>query len=442
MKKIAVWGYGNYGSRMVRAVDRYWPEEYRITKIYDLRAETFRKTEPRIAVPSGIRKDFAEGLFDAVMIAVNLEQTYRQMNEDLDAWGIPVFQLGKPEDYVGAEAFEQDPSAELPQQQGYAFYAFRNLRGAVSYAPSNGIVYLFDKEGRALKEHWDAYWVKGNFTHQYDYPVRFDCPHQDIVFMPGDYCILAKLWSFNYSHFLFESMDCVQLLEESGFRGRYVINDRTCNRAVMNLYGIGDERILTTRDLTLGQVYSFERVFYPKLLNNDRKMSAKVLKRLSGHLCRGLQRNPGKYPPRLFVERTGTRKLLNCGELLERYGFVTIDPGRLSAEEQRNYFFNAELVVSPHGANSANSLYMRSGTVLIETFGKNWVKYSYINLMREKGVRYLPVVEGPIMPELPVMVTDPAVDYEVPEENLASAIDIAVELLSHKAAERTLSQDM
>ncbi len=429
MKDIAVWGYGNYGRQMVSAVEKYW-DDLRITGIYDRRAGELRDQDARLRDPDEIRGDYEKGLFEAVMIAVNLERQYREMRDALDAWGIPVFELGREEDYHPAADLVRTESRLRPiRQEGYALYVFPGLLGTVSYTPSNGIMYLFDEEGRALREHWDTYAVRDNFTHQYDFPVRFGSPLLQPIPLAGDWCVLARLWAFNYSHFLCESMDLVQLLEEAGFTGTYVISDRPYCREIMHLYGIGDERIRTVRDFKRGSVYRFERVYYPKLLKNDKHRSAPVLRRMAERMTAGWEREPDRYPARLYVKRSGTRKLLNGDTAVRRYGLTVIDPDTLPVREQMKYFYNADLILSPHGANSATSLFMREGTALVETFGRNWVKYSYINALRAKGVFYVPVVQGPIMPYIPVVSRDPNADYFMEKENLYGGMEIALRLL-------------
>ena len=81
-------------------------------------------------------------------------------------------------------------------------------------------------------------------------------------------------------------------------------------------------------------------------------------------LRRALSRPAGSLSPgpgRIFIRRTGTRRLLlpeRSEAMLERCGFRTVVPDGLPAAEQIRLFSRARIVLSPHGANSANSLYM------------------------------------------------------------------------------------
>ena len=130
-----------------------------------------------------------------------------------------------------------------------------------------------------------------------------------------------------------------------------------------------------------------------------------------------------EYHSRVFVRRIGRRKLLGAEELLRKYGFTPIVPEELSVREQMLYFHHADIVLCPHGANSTNSLYMRPGSVFIETFGKNWVYPSCIPTLFLGGVHYLPVVEWPIQS---VDQTNGSVDYSIQPPLLEMAIQNAI----------------
>ena len=426
--RAALWGYGIYGQRLFSALRTQWADRISVTAVYDVKKHGTRAENLTVLDPSDIGRDYARGQFDAVLPAVNAAELYRSMRERLNRHGIPLLELTPDAAFATAARFKRDEAPGLTiDQPGYAFHVFRDLCGAVSLAPSTGIMYLFDQEGRALKNHWNAYApLIDNATHQFDCPVRLGSGGEAVP-MPGDYCILAKLWAINYSHFTFESMDCVQLLEEAGFSGRYVIPGTPSNRALMKLYGIRDERILTQYEFEPGRTYKFQRVFFPELLNNDRAHSAPVLARMAERVLGRLPETGKTYPARLYVVRGGTRKLLNGRAVAERYGFETMNPDEHTVEEQIQYFRRAEIVLSPHGANNANALYMQPGSVLIETFGQNWVKYSYIHALRQRGVYYLPVVEGPIMPREDD-VRNSQLDYDIPEINLVNAVETALAL--------------
>ena len=79
--------------------------------------------------------------------------------------------------------------------------------------------------------------------------------------------------------------------------------------------------------------------------------------------------------------------------VLEEYGFVTIVPEEYSIEEQIRFFEHAKVVLSPHGANTSNSLFMKPGTVLIETFPLHYSNPCCLETLVLQNIAYLPITE-------------------------------------------------
>lgn len=112
-------------------------------------------------------------------------------------------------------------------------------------------------------------------------------------------------------------------------------------------------------------------------------------------------------PRKLFVTRGGgpnTRRLVDEPELwplLERRGFVRIDPGELSVQEQIDHFAAAETVVAIHGAALTNLVFCRPGVRVLELFAPTYVKHCYWAIcenIEDARYRYL-LGAGPGRPE-------------------------------------------
>ena len=97
----------------------------------------------------------------------------------------------------------------------------------------------------------------------------------------------------------------------------------------------------------------------------------------------------------MLICRTGSRKLILEDAVSDELGFRKIVPEELSVEEQIRVFYRADIVISPNGANTANVLFMRPGTALIETFPANYVNPLVLEYCIERGIRYLAVAEDP-----------------------------------------------
>lgn len=103
---------------------------------------------------------------------------------------------------------------------------------------------------------------------------------------------------------------------------------------------------------------------------------------------------------RIFVDRgdtfNGRRKLKNNFELssaLEsNLGFQRVTMDGLSVEQQANIFYNAEIIVAPHGAALANLIFCHPNTKVIELFSPNYMMFFCIEIMEAMGIIYKSVI--------------------------------------------------
>lgn len=105
--------------------------------------------------------------------------------------------------------------------------------------------------------------------------------------------------------------------------------------------------------------------------------------------------------PRLYITR-GTTPHTRClvHELhlrteLEKRGFVILDPGQHSVQEQIDAFAAAEVVVGPHGAALSNLAFSRPGTKVLELFAPNYVNTCYWTIADAIGCDYRYLVAQP-----------------------------------------------
>ena len=119
--------------------------------------------------------------------------------------------------------------------------------------------------------------------------------------------------------------------------------------------------------------------------------SEKVLPRMADFIKKKLTRE-AEYPKKIYVKRIGIRKLLNGEEIALKTGFRIIVPEEHSVKEQMNLFYNADIVLCPHGANSTNFLYMHKGAVFAEIFSDCWYMNINSKICIACGVHYLQLV--------------------------------------------------
>lgn len=111
---------------------------------------------------------------------------------------------------------------------------------------------------------------------------------------------------------------------------------------------------------------------------------------------RGYAIEQGGRKRRLYISRAKakTRRVLNEQELLpllERYGFEVVRAEELTYQQQVRLFFEAELVIAPHGAGLTNLLFSEQCQVL-EFHPANLIKTHYFLLCKALGFRYSALV--------------------------------------------------
>lgn len=192
----------------------------------------------------------------------------------------------------------------------------------------------------------------------------------------------------NYWHFTFHCLDKIINLEESGFDGKYLIFDDSYVKELMKLLGISRDRIIPVHR---NELYKVSKLY---VIDDFFKTDYKALQKVKEKILSNIDLSDlKKYPKRLFVRRIEPYKRVveneaEVIELLKRYGFETIFPDNYSVEEQIKYFFAADIVAAPHGANSTNALYMRENSRFIEFFGFYYVTPCMLGVIKDNRMSY------------------------------------------------------
>ncbi len=429
IRNLALWGYGYHGKDVESAIIQSHQDKYRITAIFDIRFEEINRDAPghNILDPARIAEYYGDGLFDAVKITVYDKAQKGCIAARLDVMGIPVDDddeaMSNRVLFREPEYFPQGQAGFTWQEtEGYRFSVLRDMR--MSFLRNSDTCFLFDRDGYILSSPWlEPHFCDAPYLRMFMPPKP-----EKAVFMPGEWCFLAKVWTWNYWHFTYECMDQIWLLEKSGYTGRYILPKKRFAAELTAIIGLDPERISWREDFDHETVYQFETLVCTELLGDDRQKSAPVLLEMAQDILSRLQPGERSWPKRIFVKRIGTRKLLMSKEtkaMLRQYGFETIVPEELSVADQILYFNKADIVLSPHGANSTNSLYMRPGTAFIETFPFNYLNACCLDTSYCAGLHYLPVVETHGESGAP---RDPYRDYWLYIRQLEMAVRNAVQL--------------
>jgi hypothetical protein len=393
MMKIAFWGYGKYGRRMFESLTSFCNDEFEIVRVYDRAFRKLKNTAGEKALPihdpEDLLQDYKKGLFEKVFVC--MLYVSEETKQFLRKHSIPELCLGGPDDLFPLSAFEQGKKPFEIEREGYDFYVIKNLYGAMANYESVEMLYLFDNEGRVVKEHRDHF--DPEYFELYNYPFVFRHSKAEKVFLEGQYCVLTKKHSSNYWHYTYCNLEVVWLLEKAGFQGKYVVPDTEFGSVLLRLLDVPSERIISLKTFEQNKIYVFEEVFYVlsvKPFGEDLVYgSADVLEAVE-HIKNKLT-GDSSLPKILYVKRIGKRKLLGADKLLDEYGFTAMIPEDYSVLEQMTLFYNADIVFCVHGANSTNCLYMRKGTVFVEAFSSYWMNRCNIYALSAEGVHYLPV---------------------------------------------------
>ena len=185
----------------------------------------------------------------------------------------------------------------------------------------------------------------------------------------------------NYYHFLIDAIPRVGLLEQAfpeivpdvwiaDRRSRY-------QRTLLAMVGVDEDRVVEPKP---GFAIRARRLLVPSLPDADMLVSPATTAWLNEHL-------PAKVtsdlPTHVYITRGDTpnsRRFVHEAELLDRLskrGFVRIDPGQLSVQEQIDHFAAARVVIAPHGAALANLVFCRPGVRVLEMFAPGFVSGCY-----------------------------------------------------------------
>ena len=99
------------------------------------------------------------------------------------------------------------------------------------------------------------------------------------------------------------------------------------------------------------------------------------------------------YPERIYITRHKAkyRKVINeqkVVDLLNQYGFTTIELETISVVEQVRLFANAKVIVSPHGSGLTNIMFCKPGTTVIELVSPNYIRHYYWVISKQLQLKY------------------------------------------------------
>lgn len=185
----------------------------------------------------------------------------------------------------------------------------------------------------------------------------------------------------NYYHFLMDVLPRWGVLEETmpGARpDRFFVNRTTgYQKQLLGMVGLADVAVVEPApDIAVRA----DRLLVPCIPNPELMAPTWTTQWLKQRLP---ARDTLGLPKRLYITRgdaKNTRRLTNEAEILpglERRGFVRLDPGAVTVQEQIDHFTAAEVIVAPHGAALANLTFCSPGVRVLELFAPRYVNPCY-----------------------------------------------------------------
>ncbi|WP_183094348.1 glycosyltransferase family 61 protein [Nocardioides stalactiti] len=231
----------------------------------------------------------------------------------------------------------------------------------------------------------------------------------------------------NYYHFLYDAVARYGIFEEAmpGERvdGVVVPHGSGYQRQILELAGIPGPYVQPRADRTVRA----DRLLVPSTPNQDllapRSATEWLRKRLPPSGATGT-------PTHLYLSRgqqPGGRRYLQEPELwplLEQRGFVMLDPGTLSVQEQIDVFHGAEVIIAPHGAALTNLTWSRPGVRVLEMFAGTYVHLGLWTIAEAiGGVHYRYLVGTGVLPEgkEPTGIVD---DIDIPVAAVLAELDL------------------
>lgn len=229
----------------------------------------------------------------------------------------------------------------------------------------------------------------------------------------------------NYYHFLFDALPRYGIFREClpGHHIDAVILPQSAGyqRELIEMMGLRTHLL----DPTDGAWYQADRLLVPSTPNESISCPRWVLDWVRATFPPS---HNGGARRRLYVSRgdePNTRRYVYEEELtstLSKWGFESIDPGRLTVQEQINTFADAEIVVGAHGAGLTNIAFCPADAAVIELFAKDYVHLGLWSVAAAAGLDYRYIVsDGGSRPARRQM--KPFQDVDVPAEVVLSAVE-------------------
>jgi capsular polysaccharide biosynthesis protein len=191
------------------------------------------------------------------------------------------------------------------------------------------------------------------------------------IFLKGKTLLLATPGAQNnYFHFTLDLLQKIGFAKECGYSidefDNILINKILYDfqRDLLKIFGVPENKIVETMP---NSFFHCEKVVIPSHSPHNYFGFSYINSTILNELISFKK----THSHRIFIsrEKANGRRIVNEGDLMNLLGplgFETIYLENLTVIEQVQLFKNAEVIITPHGAGTANIIYSNPGTVLIE----------------------------------------------------------------------------
>ena len=223
--------------------------------------------------------------------------------------------------------------------------------------------------------------------------VEIEYDNANVLKLGGNALYLDSVWASSYFHFISETLGkCYIASLFDSLKNFDVIilptNKFPYIREWFEILEIRDK--LLEPDLS-SQYIIADNLYAPSFTQHCGWFSKELIAYIRGNLFKSTQ-HLWKYSGRkIYISRTGTRRVLNENTLLDtlfEFGFEIHNLENYSQFQQALIFSQASIIIAPHGAGLTNLIYCQPNTKVFEFFGTDYKNICYFSICDIMNLNY------------------------------------------------------
>lgn len=201
--------------------------------------------------------------------------------------------------------------------------------------------------------------------------------------------------SVNYFHWLLDALPRLHLLKKSGMFDQvdwFLLPalKTDYHRDSVKMLGIPAHKIIESDSETHIQADMLLASTYVRYFEHVPQWCCNFLR---SHFLKPKQFSGKHNEPFVYISRkdAARRRILNEPELeqtLQEYGFKTYELSSLPFIEKVELFYNAKVIIAPHGAGQANIVFCNCGASVLELMPEGFAFTYFYDIANKLGVNY------------------------------------------------------